>query len=85
MVVPVLFPESRTGKVVAMSRWVRVYKSNIQHQAEIVKAVLEDNDLAAVVVDKKDRIYHLGYYEVHVVADDVLKAIKIITDDITFE
>lgn len=68
-----------------MSPWIRVYKSHNQHQAEIVKAVLEDNDLPAVVVDKKDRIYHLGYYEVHVGADNVLKAIKIITDDITFE
>ena len=68
-----------------MSGWVRVYKSQNQHQAEIVKAVLEDNDMPAVVVDKKDRIYHFGYYEVHVGADHVLKAIKIITDDITFE
>lgn len=68
-----------------MSNWVKVYKNENLYRAEIVKAVLEDNGLQAVLVDKKDRIYHLGYYEVHVGADDVLKAIKIITDDITFE
>lgn len=68
-----------------MSKWVKVYKNDNLYRAEIVKAVLEDNGLQAVLVDKKDRIYHLGYYEVHVGADDVLKAIKIITDDITFE
>lgn len=68
-----------------MSKWVKVYKNENLYRAEIVKAVLEDNGLQAVLVDKKDRIYHLGYYEVHVGADDVLKAIKIITDDITFE
>ena len=66
-------------------KWVRVYRNDNQYRAEIVKAVLEDNDLAAVVVNKKDTAYHLGFYEVHVGADDVLKAIKIITDDITFE
>ena len=68
-----------------MSKWVNVYKTENLYRAEIVKGVLEDNELPAVVVDKKDRIYNLGYYEVHVGADDVLKAIKIITDDITFK
>ena len=68
-----------------MSKWVRVFKTENLYRAEIVKAVLEENDLTAVVIDKKDRIYNLGFYEVHVGADDVLKAIKIITDDITFE
>lgn len=68
-----------------MSKWVKVYKSDNLYRAEIVKAVLEDHDLPAVLVNKKDRIYHLGYYEVHVGSDDVLKAFKIITDDITFK
>ena len=68
-----------------MSKWVRVYKTDMQYRAEIVKAVLEDNDLPAVLVNKKDRIYHLGYYEVHVGPDNVWRALKIISDDITFE
>ncbi|WP_017730263.1 putative signal transducing protein [Nafulsella turpanensis] len=68
-----------------MKKWINVYKSDNQYRAEIVKAVLEDNDLPAVLVNKKDRIYHLGYYEVHVSPDDVWKALKIISDDITFE
>ncbi len=68
-----------------MSKWARVFKNDNLYRAEIVKAVLEDNDIPAVVVNKKDTAYHLGFYEVHVGADDVLMAIKIITDDITFE
>jgi hypothetical protein len=68
-----------------MSKWTQVYKNQNLYRAEIVKAVLEDNGLRAVLIDKKDRNYHLGYYEVHVGADEALKAIKIITDDITFE
>lgn len=68
-----------------MDKWVQVYKSDNLYRAEIVKAVLEDKDIPAVLVNKKDRIYHLGYYEVHVGGDHVLKAIKIISDDIKFE
>lgn len=68
-----------------MNKWVRVYKTEYLYRAEIVKAVLEESEVPAVVVDKKDRIYNLGFYEVHVGTDDVLKAIKIITDDITFK
>ncbi|AHM60986.1 hypothetical protein D770_13660 [Flammeovirgaceae bacterium 311] len=68
-----------------MKGWSKVFKTHLQYQAEIVKAVLQDNDLPAVVVDKKDSNYGFGYYEVHVAADGVLKAIKIIQDDISFE
>ena len=68
-----------------MSSWSSVYKTHLLYRAEIVKAVLQDNDLPAVVVDKKDSNYGFGYYEVHVTADSVLKAIKIIQDDISFE
>lgn len=68
-----------------MSKWVKVYKTENPYRAEIVKSVLVENELPAVVIDKKDKMYNFGFYEVHVGADDVLKAIKIITDDITFK
>ena len=38
-----------------------------------------------VLLNKKDTAYHLGHFEVHVSPDFVLKAIKIIKDDIKFE
>ncbi|EMR04177.1 putative signal transducing protein [Cesiribacter andamanensis] len=68
-----------------MKGWAPVYKTDLLYRAEIVKAVLQDNDIAAVVVDKRDSNYQIGHYEVHVAADDVLKAIKLIQDDISFE
>ncbi|MFC2186602.1 hypothetical protein [Peijinzhouia sedimentorum] len=56
------------------------------HRAEIVKAVLEDSGLMPVVVNKQDSLYNnFGNYEVLVKTDEVLKAMKIITDDILFE
>jgi hypothetical protein len=68
-----------------MSAWVKVYKTDNPVRAEIVKAVLSDNDLPAVVVDKKDRNYLFGHYEVLVAPDHVFRALKIIQDDISFE
>lgn len=62
-----------------------MYSSPQVYKAEIVKAVLEENEIAAVVLSKKDSLYQLGNYEVHVSQEDVLKAVKVIHDDIHFE
>lgn len=68
-----------------MGNWKKVYTDPQLHKAEIVKAVLEENDIVAVVISKKDSLYQLGNYEVHVTHEDVLKALKMIDDDIRFE
>tara|TARA_R110002096_G_scaffold188622_1_gene368575 strand:- start:334 stop:537 length:204 start_codon:yes stop_codon:yes gene_type:complete len=67
-----------------MSKWQKVFSDNLEYRAEIVKSVLEEKGLKPVLVNKKDSTYHFGQYEVHVETNDVLLAIKIITDDINF-
>jgi len=68
-----------------MDNWKKVFTNNQQHKAEIVKAILEENDIPAVVISKKDSLYQFGNYEVHVSSEDILKALKMIDDDIHFE
>ena len=68
-----------------MNDWQPVFKDERQHRAEIVKSVLKDADIAAVVVNKKDSAYGFGILEVRVQPDDVLRAIKIVKEDIKFE
>jgi len=68
-----------------MDNWKKVFTTNQQHKAEIVKAILEENDVPAVVVSKKDSLYQLGNYEVHVSNEDILNALKTIDDDVHFE
>jgi hypothetical protein len=68
-----------------MEKWKKVYESAIMHRAEIVKSVLEDMEMPAIVLNKKDSNYHFGHYEVHVSQDHVIKALKIIDEDIRFE
>lgn len=65
-----------------MSNWVVVYKSNNTNNAHIVKSVLEDNGIDAVVVDKMDSMHtHLmnGEIELHVNSENVVKAKHIIS------
>ena len=68
-----------------MNNWQSVFKDRMEYRAEIVKAVLEENHLNPVVVNKKFSAYDFGNFEVFVEPDHVIKAIKIINEDIKFE
>ncbi len=68
-----------------MKSWKKVFSTQNPVRAEIVKAILEENDVPAVVVNKKDSMYHFGILEVRVNQDNLLRAIKIIEEDVTFE
>lgn len=70
-----------------MKEWNVVYKTPIISRAEIVKGVLNGRDIEAVIVNKKDSTLHFshGLVEVLVPNDKVLKAVKIVNDEITFK
>lgn len=70
---------------VAMKDWQKVFSDKLQYRAEIVVAVLKDSGLQPVMMNKQDTSYQLGAYEIHVPANEVIRAIKIINDDIKFE
>ncbi|MBW3469097.1 DUF2007 domain-containing protein [Arthrospiribacter ruber] len=68
-----------------MTRWQKVYEDGSPVRAEIVKGVLEENDIPAVVLNKKESVYQIhGQYEVMVPQSDVLIAINIVKNEITF-
>jgi len=66
------------------AKWQKVYTDPLLHKAEIVKAVLEDHNLNPVMVNKQDSNYKFGYFEIYVIPDEVIKAIKLIEDEISF-
>ncbi|MDA0193494.1 MAG: hypothetical protein O2887_02130 [Bacteroidetes bacterium] len=68
-----------------MADWQKVYQSNVEHKVAIVKAILDENYLDPVIVNKKDSSYQIGLYEVHVAPDNVIKALKIIEEEIDFK
>lgn len=58
--------------------WQVIYAAKFEHNAEIVRAVLEDNGISAIILNKKDSAYLFGEVEVYVKPDDVMKAKMII-------
>ncbi len=61
--------------------WQKVYSSTFEHKLEIVKAVLEDEGIKSVIINKKDSAYLFGELELYVHADDVLMSKRIINKE----
>lgn len=61
--------------------WQKIYSSAYEHKLEIVKAVLEDEGIRSVIMNKKDSAYLFGELELYVHPDDVLKAKQIINKE----
>lgn len=66
------------------NKWQKVYDTNLKYRAEIVKAVLADHGINSVLIDKQDTAYRFGHIEVYVAPDDVISAVKIVQDVISF-
>lgn len=61
------------------SDWVKIYASSEIHKAEIVKSVLEDNNIASFEINKKDSSYiSVGEMELYVKPEDEALATIII-------
>ncbi len=63
------------------SNWRKVYSNNYQHKVEIVQAVLEEEGIASVIMNKKDSAYLFGEIELYVQADNVIKSKQIINKE----
>ncbi|MEO5909816.1 MAG: DUF2007 domain-containing protein [Pelobium sp.] len=58
--------------------WVKIYTSNQFFKSEIVKQVLIDHEIEAVIMNKQDSSYKFGEVEVHIQQKDFQKALEII-------
>lgn len=66
--------------------WQKVYSTEQSYHAEIVKSILEENNIISVIINKRDSsLNNFGLYEVHVASEDVLAAIQIIKNDINIK
>ncbi|MDH5475206.1 MAG: hypothetical protein OEX22_05895 [Cyclobacteriaceae bacterium] len=69
-----------------MSQWQKIYSDQLQHRAEIVRSVLFEKGINSVIVNNKNSAFNnFGSFEIKVERHNILKAIKIIDDDIRFE
>ena len=68
-----------------MENWNKVFETPMQVRAEIVKGVLEEHQIQAVILNKKETIYQIfGNYEVHVQRENMMLANNLIQNEITF-
>lgn len=60
--------------------WALAYSTSILHQAELIKHMLFDNGITAVIMNKQDSAYqHIGDVELYTKPDDVVKAKHLIS------
>jgi hypothetical protein len=61
-------------------QWEKVFGTNAEYQAGILKALLEEENIVSIVVNKQDSSYlSFGEIEVYVKSEDVLKAKQLAT------
>jgi hypothetical protein len=64
----------------AEEHWEMIYSSTLLYKVEMLKDLLENEEIPAVIINKKDSSYlTFGEIELHVQQPDVLKA-KIIVN-----
>jgi len=54
--------------------WVKIYESNDETKIEMARQILEDNNIDSVIINKKDRSYGFGEFELYCMRDYVLRA-----------
>ncbi len=62
------------------SNWSIIFNTGKLYMAEMAKAILEDNDIEVIVMNKQDSFYLIGDIEVYVKPEDVIRAKFLIKD-----
>ena len=68
-----------------MGDWQTVYVDELEHRVDIVKAVLEERGLSPVKINKQISQHGFGNFEIFVAPDFVIRALKVIKEEIKFE
>ncbi|PKP48702.1 MAG: hypothetical protein CVT94_07475 [Bacteroidetes bacterium HGW-Bacteroidetes-11] len=63
-----------------MDGWTCVYTTSFLHEAELVKGMLEENQITAFLINKQDSVYLFGDIEVHVSTDNAFTATQLINN-----
>ena len=58
--------------------WIKIYTSHDFFKSEIVRQILIDNEIEAVIIDKQGFPYQFGEVEVYIHQDNFQQAIELI-------
>lgn len=66
--------------------WQKIYGTTNLPQAEIIKNLLKEHDIQAIILNKRDSAYNMfGEVEVLVLRKDVIKAIQLLKHELETE
>lgn len=54
--------------------WVKIFGSGNEARAEMARQLLSNNEIATVILNKNDRSYGFGEYELYCMRDNVIRA-----------
>ncbi|MBN2524419.1 MAG: DUF2007 domain-containing protein [Bacteroidales bacterium] len=60
--------------------WVCIYNTTTVYLAEIAKDLLHEEEIDAVIINKKDSNYQFGILEIYVECNNAIKAKHILKD-----
>ncbi len=60
--------------------WVLIFETNKDFEAEMVKGMLEENNISVFVINKKDSAYLFGNIELYVLPENIIEAKTFIKD-----
>ena len=59
--------------------WIKIFSSNNPIEIEIIKQMLEENDLFSVILNRQDSSYNMfGTIDLHIIEEDQEKAIELL-------
>ncbi len=61
-----------------MEGWTCIFSSAHLHEVEIMRGILDDNNINAIVVNKQDSVYLFGEIDLYVKFEDAFIANQII-------
>lgn len=61
------------------SNWALIYSTGNPYKSELLKGLLEENNIISVIINKQDSSYHFGELELYVKPEDVVQAKRIIS------
>ncbi len=60
--------------------WALIYTSDKIYEIEILKGLLQENNIDSYIINKQDSMYMIGEIELYVPIDDILKSKLIISE-----
>lgn len=60
--------------------WALIYESTNEAKIEMARQLLENSEIECVVINKKDRSYGFGDYELYCLRENVIRAKMILKE-----